>query len=343
MFKGLKRIAKSLLLITQLNRILFRIRPLTITVGYHRITDANNKLLAKRIGSTKISDFREQIDYLEGLGFIFVQLREIVSNKGTAKSRVAVTFDDGFRDVHDHAFPLLTSKGIPFSIFLISSLPDSKDLLWQHEIYALLECVDSVSGLERINAILEGLGQGHRLPTNIDDAISLLIHESSPRQIRQVLVLMRQNFPKLILKPKDLYPTWDELSLMADGGAEIQAHGNEHWNLTGLNGIELAHEISECARLIAERIGKRPDFYAVAHGRSTPKILNVIASLGFEWIIDGSLGDGSNSENNLINRIWPHGSRTELSWMLTRLWFSALLLSARNLAGATFIFKGSLP
>ncbi|MFD0350255.1 polysaccharide deacetylase family protein [Kitasatospora aburaviensis] len=31
-----------------------------------------------------------------------------------------LTFDDGFADVYDHAWPLLSERGLPFTIYLAS-------------------------------------------------------------------------------------------------------------------------------------------------------------------------------------------------------------------------------
>ena len=34
---------------------------------------------------------------------------------------MVLTFDDGFADVHDHAWPLLRERGLPFTIYLTTA------------------------------------------------------------------------------------------------------------------------------------------------------------------------------------------------------------------------------
>ena len=43
---------------------------------------------------------------------------------------VAVTFDDGYRDNYENAFPVLQRYGIPATIFLTTGNIDSKEPLW---------------------------------------------------------------------------------------------------------------------------------------------------------------------------------------------------------------------
>ena len=43
-----------------------------------------------------------------------------------------LTFDDGFRSVWEHAFPVLTQLGWPFTVFLVSNLIGGQDF-WQRD------------------------------------------------------------------------------------------------------------------------------------------------------------------------------------------------------------------
>jgi peptidoglycan/xylan/chitin deacetylase (PgdA/CDA1 family) len=41
---------------------------------------------------------------------------------GDARPSVVLTFDDGFADVHTHAFPLLRERGLPFTVYVTAGL-----------------------------------------------------------------------------------------------------------------------------------------------------------------------------------------------------------------------------
>jgi peptidoglycan/xylan/chitin deacetylase (PgdA/CDA1 family) len=46
------------------------------------------------------------------------------------KNRFALTFDDGYANVHSEAFPLLREMGIPFAVFVTTGMVDTGTILW---------------------------------------------------------------------------------------------------------------------------------------------------------------------------------------------------------------------
>ena len=69
-------------------------------------------------------DFAYQLESLRRRKFRFVSLAEYVKQAVEADrgpgNRVAVTFDDGWRDNHTHALPVLIRLGIPATFFVVS-------------------------------------------------------------------------------------------------------------------------------------------------------------------------------------------------------------------------------
>jgi peptidoglycan/xylan/chitin deacetylase (PgdA/CDA1 family) len=76
--------------------------------------------------------FRFQMWYLKTAGFKVVSLHEILSfiNGNPSDERlVALTFDDGYQDFYDHAYPVLKMYKFPSTIFLVSNLI-GKENIW---------------------------------------------------------------------------------------------------------------------------------------------------------------------------------------------------------------------
>lgn len=76
--------------------------------------------------------FKFQMRYLKTAGFKVVPLTEIatfVRNGGTGDRLVALTFDDGYRDFYENAFPVLKEYNFPSTVFLVSDLV-GKENLW---------------------------------------------------------------------------------------------------------------------------------------------------------------------------------------------------------------------
>jgi len=69
--------------------------------------------------------FRFQMWYLKAAGFRVVPLGEILSfmnGTGAGGKVVALTFDDGFHDFYENAWPVLKRYGYPSTVFLVSDL-----------------------------------------------------------------------------------------------------------------------------------------------------------------------------------------------------------------------------
>jgi len=68
--------------------------------------------------------FHRHLRLLRRLGFEFVSLGDVCSWLQPAanpmRRPVAITFDDGYQDLFEHAFPFLQRQGIPAIIFLVA-------------------------------------------------------------------------------------------------------------------------------------------------------------------------------------------------------------------------------
>src|SRR5262245_47685260 len=95
--------------------------------GYHRVVEdfereAKDSIPAILIGRAMLE---RQIDWI-GRRFEITSLDEIesrlVQGTGWRRPAAAITFDDGYADVFEQAFPLLKARGIPAAIFVVSDL-----------------------------------------------------------------------------------------------------------------------------------------------------------------------------------------------------------------------------
>jgi len=79
--------------------------------------------------------FRFQMRYLKTAGFNVVCLKDILAYIGgediADKKLVALTFDDGYQDFYDNAYPVLKIYGFPATVFLVSDLVGQENL-WDY-------------------------------------------------------------------------------------------------------------------------------------------------------------------------------------------------------------------
>lgn len=66
-------------------------------------------------------DFARQLDVLADHDVVSLDSALDRLAKGNMSPTVVLTFDDGFRDVYDHAWPLLRSRRLPFTLYLATA------------------------------------------------------------------------------------------------------------------------------------------------------------------------------------------------------------------------------
>lgn len=89
-----------------------------------------------------IEAFRQQLEWMQSHGEI-VDLETALERRGEpgADRLFVLTFDDGFEDVYQNAFPIMKERGIPFTLYLTTNpietgepldprYPEAKPLTW---------------------------------------------------------------------------------------------------------------------------------------------------------------------------------------------------------------------
>jgi glycosyltransferase involved in cell wall biosynthesis/exopolysaccharide biosynthesis predicted pyruvyltransferase EpsI len=98
---------------------------------YHNIAPIANE------SSVSVSAFIRQMDMLKGKRVVYLD-----DYDPAAPDQVVITFDDGYKGVFDHAFPILKDFGYPFELFIVGDYYDwanagHKDFLNREELLKL--------------------------------------------------------------------------------------------------------------------------------------------------------------------------------------------------------------
>ncbi len=101
---------------------------------YIRVNPDQNDKLGKSL-SVSPSDFDGQIKYLKDNGYEIVNLNKILIDDG--KKKAVITFDDGYKDALDNAFPVLQKYNATGTIFIIPNKVGTDGYLNWDEIRTL--------------------------------------------------------------------------------------------------------------------------------------------------------------------------------------------------------------
>jgi peptidoglycan/xylan/chitin deacetylase (PgdA/CDA1 family) len=71
-----------------------------------------------------VSDFAAQLDELSRHDVVSLDVAIDRLERGDSAPSVVLTFDDGFADVYDHAWPVLHSRALPFTLYLATAYVD---------------------------------------------------------------------------------------------------------------------------------------------------------------------------------------------------------------------------
>jgi peptidoglycan/xylan/chitin deacetylase (PgdA/CDA1 family) len=196
---------------------------------------------------------------------------------------VAVTFDDGYRDNFDHAFPILQKFDLPATFFVVSGAIDGRSVLWwdrlTHIICALADARDRDDSLpERMP---DWLTAAIRESTAAADALPIarrLVEQFNrmPRRERQDRLQALFAAAKSLEAAGSLMMSWDQLRAMKQAGMSIGAHTVTHDFLDELDDGKAQEEVDGCFGAIEQQTGPAPRVFAFPRGRCTPGLERVL-------------------------------------------------------------------
>lgn len=108
-------------------------------IFYHHIQPFSIASQKKQTGFNVDSGiFDNQMNYLKSGGYIPVTAKQLIdalrSHSGLPGKPVVITFDDGYRDIYDYAYPILKKYGFVFNVAVITGLVNGGDYLTWDQI-----------------------------------------------------------------------------------------------------------------------------------------------------------------------------------------------------------------
>jgi peptidoglycan/xylan/chitin deacetylase (PgdA/CDA1 family) len=235
----------------------------------------------------------KQLDWL-GRHYRLVSLEDMakrLEEGSPTAGTAAVTFDDGYGDVYENAFPILKRKEIPATIFVVTGMIGTSRSMNHDRLYALLG--RALSGVAAPVDVLAGLHRDCRLSMpepralaragrTTFTALRLFLDTLPQPAILAVIARLESRFGACGTDG-GLALTWEMIDAMRSAGVTIGSHSETHALLTHESQKRKHDEISGSRRTLEARLKTHVDHFAYPDGRFDSSTLIATARAGYRF------------------------------------------------------------
>ena len=300
------------------DRILEKSQDRSFILMYHRVV--NDQFQDNANIGIGIEHFEDQVRYIKNKMHP-IAMRDLVgmiaSGDSLPPKAVAITFDDGYSDVYDHAFPILNNYRVPATLFVTTGYISTSKILWLDQVREIVfnarndkifpsefsEFWISSDGDSKRGVLSLGRGREAAYDRVIEwfkEMDSALVNRAVEK-LRMILNSGDGNVERHTLA------TWEQVKEMSDYGIEIGTHTVNHFILGRLSEDELKYELRESKRVIEKNTGKEAQGLAIPYGQSihfNEKVIQTAKNMGFRYVCTAITGSVfSISDVFLLKRI----------------------------------------
>jgi peptidoglycan/xylan/chitin deacetylase (PgdA/CDA1 family) len=263
-----------------------------LILSYHRVV-GNYPLEAERgLPTLNIArdTFRKHLEVLcqtHDVVRLDDAMEALAGRRAARRDAAVITFDDGYRDVYEHAFPVLREMNLPAVAYVPSSFIGTSKRLAHDRLWAALKTMEK----RALGPMSVGVGADYE---------GLLLHafEGAPTPNKVLERLIADN-PTGVLYglaemledrlridradgPRGQLPmSWEMLREMGAHGIETGAHTAEHTVLTNQPLDEARREIAACKSVLEKGTGRPVRHFAYCNGWYSAGVAQALRAEGF--------------------------------------------------------------
>ncbi|MES2090620.1 MAG: polysaccharide deacetylase family protein [Pseudomonadota bacterium] len=224
-----------------------------LVLNYHRVGDWQSSPWDKDLFSASEEDFDAQMRFFKS-EFDVVGVSDLAGIEHRRGRFVQVTFDDGYRDNHDLAFPILKAHGLSATFFICTGFLDQGSVPWWDELAWMirgssLDRLPGFMGVPELSLQGDARLRAVRVINDVYDEMS----DQARVGFLDALGVVAQTGRCPADQAAQLWMTWDMARAMHQGGMSIGGHTLSHGELSRFSKDEQLAEIAgSCARIEAE-------------------------------------------------------------------------------------------
>lgn len=265
-------------------------------------------------------EFEMQLRFLRK-NYEIVPLTQIVSavrdKRLLPSGCCAITFDDGWRSVYKHAFPILRSMSVPATMFLTTGYMGGQTWHWEERTRYLMALVHgererilSVDEFKEVRrlfdaSILAGLlsTRASRLPIYVLAKVRELKGPSAEMRDR-TLKLLESTAAAVQTGDQNPFLDWAQVREMATSGIEFGNHTVTHPVLLDLTDAAVGEEVDLATKELRLQTGTGTVNFAYPFGKHDPRVEKLVRDSGCASACTTKLGAVRTGDNvYALNRI----------------------------------------
>jgi peptidoglycan/xylan/chitin deacetylase (PgdA/CDA1 family) len=239
-----------------------------VVLNHHRVGDWSDPVWDRGLWSGSAEALAEEFALLARDCDVVAPAEIPEAVRAGRGRRVAITFDDGYRDNHDVALPALRAAGLEAAFFITTGLLDAPRVPWWDEL-AWIVRRSTEPGVPAFPPLTEPLAWAG------DDDREAHVQRLAG-VVRPLAAAARERFLDELGAAAgtgrcgedwtERWMTWDMVRALRDAGMEIGAHTITHAQLSTLDEPGQRREIEGSLARLTEELGARPQLFSYPFG-----------------------------------------------------------------------------
>ncbi len=295
--------------------------PQLLVLMYHRILPYHDKRTHLEEPGMIVTPttFKQNLEIASNY-FQFIELSEWLERKSNGlplpPKACAITFDDGWADNYEYAYPILQELNIPATIFLVSNMIGTNKLFWPERLAHIVNEIATNTPSYWSNPNISWLTEEqasykfNKTPPTQEE-LSQLIANTKRFSDHEAHALIDTVQLELELDGGQFNPSllnWEQVSEMLNSGLiEVGSHTCHH---TRLNSKTSKQSLVKEAVASKEQIEKNTEHpvksFCFPNGDYTAEALSIVRTHYLGAVTTKSGWNSLSSDNHLIQRIGIH-------------------------------------
>lgn len=253
-----------------------------VIVNFHRIR-SESEVFLKRVFDTcpsiPVDIFREVL-LTVNRNYKMVSLGTLCEHLFSRKPLAAVTFDDGWRDNYELAFPVLQELKISATVFVATGKIGSNEPFWQQKLGSAFQAAVLMGPVEMGSDLHKLISADQKKPLKKELYIRT-VKKWKSLSFKEIQKKMASISPPGDNNPPRLFLNKQEIMEMSDHGIEFGAHTVDHVILTQESDGEVAFQLGESKKHLEKLLQKPVCSLAYPNGSYSRKIIKTAQNLGY--------------------------------------------------------------